>query len=198
MDTPAILLFSLLSAFSGAKEFFGLLASGLGMFLFFLAQLAALLMIPFALPGTFLQVVAALALAVASGGARMSWPWVCVFLGLALLGELIEFLSGQWGARRFGGSRKAAWGAVAGGLAGVFLGGLIPPPVLGSLLASFIGTFTGAMLGEMSAQRNSAPNLRVGFGAVLGRVLGVSAKLCIAFLIAILSTFVVVRSMMTP
>ena len=178
------------------KEFFIVLAGSLGMFLFFLAQLAALLMIPLGLPGMFLQVVAALALAVASDGAGMSWPWVGVFLGLALLGELIEFLSGQWGARRFGGSRQAAWGAVAGGLVGVFLGGLVPPPLLGSLLVSFIGTFAGAILGEMSAQKASAPNLRVGFGAVLGRVLGVSIKLCLAFLIAVLSTFVVVHNML--
>jgi len=178
-------------------EFFVLLASGLGMFLFFLAQLAALLMIPLGLPGTFLQVVAALALVVASNGARMSWPWVGVFLGLALLGELVEFLSGQWGAKRFGGSKKAAWGAVLGGIAGLFFGGLVPPPLLGALLVSLIGTFSGAVLGEMLAQKNSSPNLRIGFGAVLGRALGVSVKLCIALLIAVLSTFVVLHNMMT-
>jgi hypothetical protein len=178
-------------------EFFVLLASGLGMFLFFLAQLAALLMIPLGLPGTFLQVVAALALVVASNGARMSWPWVGVFLGLALLGELVEFLSGQWGAKRFGGSKKAAWGAVLGGIAGLFFGGLVPPPLLGALLVSLIGTFSGAVLGEMLALKNSSPNLRIGFGAVLGRALGVSVKLCIALLIAVLSTFVVLHNMMT-
>ena len=178
------------------KEYLVLFASGLGMFLFFLAQLAALLMIPLGLPGTFLQVIAALALVVASDGARMSWPWVGVFLGLALLGELTEFLSGQWGAKRFGGSREAAWGAVAGGLAGLFLGGLVPLPILGSLLASFIGTFAGAIIGEMLALKNSSPNLRIGFGAVLGRALGVSVKLCIALLIAVVSTFVVVQNMM--
>ena len=179
-------------------EFLSVLAGSLGMFLFFLAQLAALLMIPLGLPGTFLQVIAALILAVATGGARMGWPWIGVFLALALLGETIEFLSGQWGAKRFGGSRKAAWGAVAGGMAGLFFGGLVPPPVLGSVVASFIGTFAGAIAGEMLTRRSSAPNLRVGFGAVLGRALGVGAKLFIAFLIAIISTSVVVHNMLTP
>ncbi|MCY3019882.1 MAG: DUF456 family protein, partial [Planctomycetota bacterium] len=120
-------------------QFLNLIVSGLGMTLFFLAQLAALLMIPFGLPGTFLQVIAALLLVLLSGAAKMGWLWVGVFLALALLGELLEFLSGQWGARRFGGSKWAAWGAFVGGLLGFFLGGLIPLPVVGSLLGSFSG-----------------------------------------------------------
>lgn len=179
------------------SELLGTVLSGFGMALFFLAQVLALLMIPFGLPGTFLQVVAALALVVASDGGKMTWPWVGVFLGLALLGELIEFLSGQWGAKQFGGSRKAAWGAVLGGLAGVFLGGLVPPPVIGSLVMSFLGTFTGAVLGEMRAQKSATPNLRIGFGAVLGRTLGVAAKLFIAIVIATLSTIVVLHTMLS-
>lgn len=177
-------------------ETLSLLASGLGMCLFFLALLIGLLMIPFGLPGAFLQVVAVLALVIASGGARIGWAWVGVFLGLALLGELIEFLSGQWGARQFGGSRKAAWGAILGGFAGIFLGGLIPIPLIGPLVMSFLGTFAGAVLGEMRAQRSASPNLRVGFGALLGRALGTGAKLCIAFLIAILSTAIVLHNML--
>src|SRR5205814_1615617 len=73
--------------------------SHLGIALFFLTHLVALLMIPLGLPGTFLQVGAALVMTVASGGARMGWGWVGLFFGLALVGELIEFLCGQWGTR---------------------------------------------------------------------------------------------------
>ncbi|MGD0088741.1 MAG: DUF456 domain-containing protein [Planctomycetota bacterium] len=176
-------------------QFFNVLAGSLGMILFFLAQLAGVLMIPFGLPGMFLQVLAAVILILATGGARLGWAWAGVFLALASLGELVDFLSGQWGARRFGGSKKAAWGAVAGGFLGLLCGGLIPIPLIGSVVASFIGTFGGAILGEMQAAKGAAPNLRVGCGAVLGRALGTGAKLFLAFLIAIISTIVVVHNM---
>jgi len=174
-------------------DFFNLVTSSAGMVLFFLALFLGMVMIPFGLPGTFLQIAAALVLALSSGGVLMAWYWVVLFLVLALLGEGIEFLSGQWGARKFGGSKQAAWGALIGGLCGAIFGGvLIPIPVVGSLLASFIGTFAGAIIGQMREEKMKALNLRVGVGAVIGRAIGVAFKLFIALVIAISSVAVVV------
>jgi uncharacterized protein YqgC (DUF456 family) len=104
---------------------------------------------------------------------------------LAVVGEIVETLSGQWGTRRFGGSRKAAWGALLGGFAGLFVG--TPIPVLGSLVMSFVGTFVGAIAGEMWERGGVAPELRVGMGALVGRAAGVALKLGMAFVIAVLS-----------
>jgi uncharacterized protein YqgC (DUF456 family) len=162
---------------------------GVGLALFLAANLLALVMIPLGLPGTFVQVGAALAVTVLSDGARLGWTWVFVFLALALLGELVEFLSGQWGARRFGGSRRAAWGALVGGMVGAFVGG-IPVPVVGALVMSFVGTFVGALVGEMSARGTAAPDLRVGAGAIVGRVVGVATKLSLAFVMLVLASTV--------
>lgn len=161
-----------------------------GIAFFFLLQLAALVMIPIGLPGTFLQVAAAVAVAMLSDGTRMSWTWVGVFLLLAIVAEVVEFLCGQWGARRFGGSRAAGWGALVGGIAGAFVGG-IPLPIVGAILMSFFGTFVGAIAGEMWQRGQVEPNLRVGTGALIGRVVGVGTKLCVAFVILILSGVVV-------
>lgn len=166
---------------------------GLAMALFVLANLAALLLVPLGFPGTFLQVAAALVMTVAAPGGRFGWGWVGVLLALALAGEAVEFLSGQWGARRFGGSRRAAWGALIGGVAGAVVGG-IPIPVLGSIVASFVGTFAGAMAGEMLAQRAFAPDLRVGLGAVVGRVLGVGTKLFLAVVMMVVGIATVLRA----
>jgi uncharacterized protein YqgC (DUF456 family) len=167
-----------------------LLGQSAGVALFFLTQLVALVMIPLGLPGTFVQVGAIAVMTLATGGARMGWGWVALALGLALVGELVEFLSGQWGARRWGGSRRAAWGALIGGIVGAFVGG-IPVPVVGSVVMSFIGTFAGAILGELSATR-AAPNLRVGYGALVGRAVGVATKLSLALVILIMSATVLV------
>lgn len=164
---------------------------GLGIALFLAANLAALVMIPLGLPGTFVQVAAALAMTIITDGARLGWTWVVLFLGLALVGEVVEFLSGQWGARRFGGSRGAAWGALVGGVVGAFVGG-IPIPVVSAVVMSFVGTFVGALVGEMSARRVAAPDVRVGMGAVVGRVVGVATKLSLAFLMLIVSASVLV------
>lgn len=166
----------------------------LGLVVFFLLQLVALVMIPIGLPGTFVQVGAAAAVAILSDGTRMSWTWVVVFALLALVAEVVEFLCGQWGARRYGGSRAAGWGALVGGIAGAFVGG-IPLPIIGALIMSFVGTFLGAVAGEMWQRGRIEADLRVGWGALIGRVVGVATKLCVAFLILILSGAVVLAQL---
>jgi uncharacterized protein len=165
-----------------------------GTVVFLVAQLAGLLMVPFGLPGTWLQVAAVLAMTFMSDGALMGWGWVGAFTVLAAFGELVEFVSGQWGARRFGGSPAAAWGAFLGGLVGAVVGG-VPVPILGSVIASFLGSVTGAMLGEMYHRRRLAPDLRVGAGAFLGRAVGIGTKTFIGFLMAITSGAVTIAQL---
>jgi uncharacterized protein YqgC (DUF456 family) len=153
-----------------------------GLIAIVLVQLLALCMIPLGLPGTWLQV-----LAVGIVTWRMDRPILgfAIAIGLAVVGEIAETLSGQWGTRRFGGSRKAAWGALLGGFAGLFVG--TPIPVVGSLVMSFVGTFVGAIAGEMWERGGIAPELRVGMGALVGRAAGIAFKLGMAFAIAVLS-----------
>ena len=147
-----------------------------------LVQLVALCMIPLGLPGTWLQVIAA---AIVTWVMDRPLGGLLIVIGLAIVGEIAETLSGRWGARRFGGSRRAAWGALIGGFAGIFIG--TPIPVLGSLLMSFLGTFVGALAGEMWERGRLDAELRVGFGALVGRAVGIAMKLGTAFVIAILS-----------
>jgi uncharacterized protein YqgC (DUF456 family) len=146
------------------------------------ALLIALLLIPLGLPGLWLQVAASALLATAWAGALLPWGWVMGFAVLAGIAELLELLLGRWGARRFGGSNRAAWGALIGGVAGALVGG-IPVPLLGAVIMSFTGTFVGAIVGEISARR-SVTGLRVGVGAVIGRAVGVAAKMAAGVLIA--------------
>lgn len=151
--------------------------------LYAVLQLAGLCLIPFGLPGTWVQVAAALLLSLTTPLLRIGW--VGVFAGIAVVGEVLETLSGVWGARRFGGSRHAAWGALLGGLAGLFVG--LPVPIIGSIVTSFLGSFIGAIAGEMIARQAVAPDLRVGVGAVIGRAVAIGVKLGLAVAIAALS-----------
>ena len=62
---------------------------------------------------------------------------------LAAVAEALDIVAGLWGARRYGGSRKAMIGTLIGGL----LGAIALTPMLfgfGSILGAFFGAFAGA------------------------------------------------------
>ena len=86
-------------------------------------------------------------------------------------------------AGKAGGSRRAAWGGVIGGLVGMFVFTL-PVPVLGTIAGGIIGCFAGAVIGEMTVRDDLGSSARIGFGAALGHVAGLISKLAIAFVIA--------------
>lgn len=136
-------------------------------------MVVALLLIPLGLPGLWVM-IGVLTLAVA--GNEVS-PWILLILiVVAILAELAEWAIVARTSARWGGSRKAFWGAIAGGLAGILLGLPVPLPILGPLLAGLLGTFAGAAavtLWETRAMRSAG---RVGCGAVLGRAFAAATK----------------------
>lgn len=110
-----------------------------------------------------------------------------VVLGvLAVLSYVIDFLAGAFGAKRFGASPRALWGAALGGVAGIFFG---LPGVL-------LGPFVGAAIGELSMLRSIVQAGRAGVGATLGLMLGVALKLALAM--SMLGIFIVVRFVSSP
>ncbi|HIC23701.1 MAG: hypothetical protein COB10_06540 [Planctomycetota bacterium] len=113
-----------------------------------------------------------------------------VLLGLAILAEIIEFLSGLIGGRTAGSSRRGAVGAILGGFLGGVIGNLMFP-LIGGLIGILMGTGLGAFVGEWSAQsksRRQQPTveggdsraLKVGFASMIGRAVGLIAKLALA------------------
>jgi len=101
--------------------------------------------------------------------------------GLALLTYPADFIASAFGAKRFGASPRAVAGAAIGAVAGLFFG----------LPGILLGPFLGAVIGEYSTQRRLENAGRAGIGATLGLVLGVAAKLAIAF--TMLGIFAIVR-----
>ncbi|HEX2090902.1 MAG TPA: DUF456 domain-containing protein [Longimicrobiaceae bacterium] len=156
----------------------------MGYALLVVAQVAGILLIPFGLPGIWLQLLALAAYAWATGWATVGPVALGFILLLAVAAEWIEFSLGGRFARKYGGSRRAAWGAILGGIAGAFVG--LPVPVLGSVIGSFLGSFAGAVLFELWAARQAGmrPALRTGWGALLGRLAAVAVKSGIAVAVA--------------
>lgn len=131
-----------------------------------------LLLVPLGLPGTWLM-VGVLVVGLVAG--RVAWTTLLVLVALVALAEVAEFLLVRHSSLRYGGSSRAFWGAVAGGLIGVVVG--VPVPVVGSLVAGVGGTFLGAGLVAMWEERHVASAARVGWGAVVGRALSAAVKI---------------------
>jgi uncharacterized protein len=147
-----------------------------------LAQIVGLLLIPFGLPGTWLQVAALVAFGWATDFSTVGAGVIVFVIVLALAAELLDFWLGAKFARRFGGGRRAEWGAILGGIAGALVG--LPVPLVGSVVGAFAGAFVGATVAELTGGRQTGPSFRAGWGAFLGRVAGIAARGGIAAVIA--------------
>lgn len=134
-------------------------------------MILALFLIPLGLPGTWLMLAVLLAGLVAG---RVAWWTFLILLTLVALAEVGEFLLVREASLRYGGSSKAVWGAIAGGLLGVVIGA--PVPVVGTLAAGIAGTFLGAMAVGLWERHEPADAARVGWGAVVGRGLSAVVK----------------------
>lgn len=134
-------------------------------------MLVALATIPLGLPGLWLMVVVTLGLTLAGS---VGWKVGLGAAAAAGVAEIAEFFVLQRFGRRYGGSRLAFWGAVLGGLAGLFVG--IPVPLVGPLITALMGTFLGAGLVTWIQTRSLEASTRVGWGLVLARTAAVGLK----------------------
>lgn len=153
-------------------------------FLLLLAALVlSLVMIPFGMPGTLVMFAAALCykLLVPQGG--IGWPTVVIVGVLMLIAEGLEWVLAAKFARKYGGSRRAAWGAAIGGMIGAFVG--IPIPIVGSIVGAFAGAFAGALVFEMSRGSGGGTATRVAWGALIGRVAAAAIKMAIGLVMAV-------------
>jgi len=149
-----------------------------------LAQVAGLILVPFGLPGTWLQVAAVGAYAWATHW-RGGWWIFAIVLVIAVVAEVFEFMIGGSYARKYGGSRRAGWGAILGGLIGAFVG--IPVPVIGSVIGAFVGAFVGAAVLEMTKNPEWRGAVRVGWGAFIGRIVAAAMKSAASVIIGVLA-----------
>jgi uncharacterized protein len=134
-----------------------------------------------ALPGAPVLFAGLLVAAWAENYAYVGLKTLIVLGVMAVMSYAIDFMASVFGAKRFGASPRALWGAALGGLVGIFFG---LPGVL-------LGPFAGAVIGELSMLRSLVQAGRAGVGATLGLMLGVAAKLALA--ISMLGVFIVVR-----
>lgn len=134
-----------------------------------------LFLIPLGLPGLWLMLAAAFVYDILLGAPDRIGIWnIAGATVLATLAEVAEFsLAGKY-ARKYGGSKRAGWGAILGGIVGAFVG--VPLPIVGSVIGAFAGAFLGALAFEYTGTRHAGTATRVAWGALVGRVVAAALK----------------------
>src|SRR2546425_9992744 len=108
-----------------------------------------LLLVVLGLPGLWVMVLGVVGYGWLTDFRTVGVVTIAVALGLAFLGEIVEFWIGFRLAGRYGGSRRAGWGALLGGLVGAVTGG--PGPLIRSGNRRVVGAFGGpARLGPFA------------------------------------------------
>lgn len=125
-----------------------------------------------ALPGTALVLAGIVLGAWIDGFTRVGSVTLGVVAVLAALAWVLEYVAGLLGARKAGASREALIGAAAGTVAGLFMG------LVGVLFMPLVG----AAIGEFMARRDHGQALRVGTATWLGLMVGMVAKVVLAFM----------------
>lgn len=103
---------------------------------------------------------------------RVGPATVVVVSVLALVAWALDYVAGLMGARKAGASKQALVGAAAGTVLGLFMG------LVGVLFMPLVG----AAVGEYLAQKDEARALHVGVATWIGIMVGLVAKVVLAFI----------------
>ena len=160
--------------------------------LFAVVLLGCLALVPLGLPGIWLMIAAAVGFNALPGPAPIGTVSLVGVVLLAVVAEVLEFTVAARYTTRYGGSRRAGWGAIIGGFAGAIVG--VPVPVIGSVIGAFVGAFAGAYVAERTGRSEHGAATRVATGALLGRAAAAALKTgCALAIAAWLMTAAVVR-----
>jgi len=143
--------------------------------LYLLLSLAGLISLIFGLPGNFVILGASILFGWYGGFQEITVKIIIILIVLALAGELIEFLLGILGSKKYESSNRAIVGSIIFGIIGAVLGA----PFffgIGVVVGAFAGAFAGAIIVELSQGKKMDEAVKSGWGAFIGRVAGTISK----------------------
>ena len=114
----------------------------------------------------------------------ISWKTVVTLVVFGVVSEAIDLFASAVGAKKFGGSKRGALGAVVGTIIGAIAGGIFLSviPVVGWVVGPILGGIIGAGLGAMVIERGVVnqtwkDSAKSGGGAAAGRAVSIFVKL---------------------
>ncbi len=163
----------------------------IGLILYIIVLLGGLIIVPLGFPGTWLMVIASFVFSLLGdfqSGRSDFWVLFLVVL-MAVIGEVIEYMVGIMGSKKFQVTGGAIVCSIIGGLIGAFIG--IPVVVIGSLLGLLVGTFLGAWLYEIILNRDIKKSFQMALAVFFSRVMALFVKTTIAFAMVV---FILIKS----
>jgi uncharacterized protein len=137
----------------------------------------------FVLPGNWLMIITVILFAIWQKGVFSPYTIIAAIV-LAVIGEILEFISGAGGAKAAGGGKKAMFAAIFGAIIGAVAGTIIIPiPVIGTLLGAAVGAGGAALFAERTAGKELNKSLKTATGAGVGQLLGMGAKFIVGVII---------------
>lgn len=139
-------------------------------------MLLSLMLIFLSLPGNWCILILAGCWGFFFNSPQLGWQFFVLLVGLACFGELVEFMAGHFGAKRYGGSNKGSIGGMIGAVVGAILGA----PFffgLGALPGALAGSFAGTFIVETGCGMQGNAAVKTAYGATLGRFGGFVVKL---------------------
>ncbi|MCE2692521.1 MAG: DUF456 family protein [Rubrivivax sp.] len=124
-----------------------------------------------ALPGTALVLAGILLGAWIDDFTRVGGLTLTLVAAIAVLAWTLDYVAALMGARKVGASKQALLGAALGTVVGLFMG------LVGVLFMPLVG----AAVGEYLARRDHRQAVKVGTATWLGMMLGMIAKVVLAF-----------------
>jgi len=107
--------------------------------------------------------------------------WFVVSIGIITgISMFIDYYSGIWGAKKYGASRAGTWGAILGGILGIFIMGP---------LGLFLGPLIGVLIGEALSGKSIDKAIDAGIGSFVGILGGTVIRVFIALIILFWTMF---------
>jgi hypothetical protein len=137
----------------------------------------------FVLPGNWLMIITVILFALWQKGVFSVYTIIAAIV-LAVIGEILEFISGAGGAKAAGGGKKAMAAAILGAIIGAIAGTIIIPiPVIGTLLGTALGAGGAVLIVEKKSGKEFDKSLKTATGAGVGQLLGTGAKFIVGVII---------------
>jgi uncharacterized protein YqgC (DUF456 family) len=143
----------------------------------FIALMGLVLLLNFfSLPANWMLIaLAAVWKYISTAADQMNFGFFALLIGLALIGELLEFGLLALKAKKYGSSNTGLFA----GLVGAVIGAILGAPFLfglGALFGALIGAWLGCYLMELLRGGGHAKAVHAAMGALVGRFLGTVCK----------------------
>lgn len=148
---------------------------------FIIILIACVLLNFLSLPGNWLMLIFVILWALIIPGNEIDTTFFIVFVGLLILGEVIEFFLQVRGSQKAGASKTSNFLGIIGAIIGAIFG--LPFFFgLGAILGSLGGAWLGCFVGErFLAGKDMAQSIQAAHATLWGKFLGMLVKFGIGF-----------------